>query len=181
MRDEKENEAELFRYLDALRHCVEQSRESGHTERNGSVGQSNRIFRAIFENAADGIVLVDLENRTFYIANRIFCQMLGYSQRELRTLGVGDIHPEKDLPYVTEQFEKQAREELTLASNIPVKRKDGSIFWADTNSFPITFGRKTYLMGIFRDVTERKKAEEEIRKFKAVSDRAGYGVGMIDL
>ncbi|MBN2313590.1 MAG: PAS domain S-box protein, partial [Sedimentisphaerales bacterium] len=28
---------------------------------------------------------------------------------------------------------------------------------------------------------ERKKAEEEIRKFKAVSDRAGYGVGMIDL
>lgn len=180
MRDENGNESELFRYLDALRHCVEQSKEGGLTGDEGA-GQSNQIFRAIFDNAADGIVLVDLENRTFYIANRIFCQMLGYSQRELRTLGVGDIHPEKDLPYVTEQFEKQVREELTHTSDIPVKRKDGSIFWADINSFPITFSRKTYLMGIFRDMTERKKAEEEIRKFKAVSDRAGYGVGMIDL
>lgn len=181
MRDERGNEPELFRYLNALRRCVEQSRESKPTEGDEGVGKSDQIFRAIFDYAADGILLVDLENKTFYIGNRVLCQMLGYSQHELKTLEVGDIHPEADLSYVTGQFEKQAREELTLARNIPVKRKDGSIFFADINSFPITFGGKTYLMGIFRDITLRKKAEDELRKFKAVADRAGYGVGMIDM
>ncbi len=37
------------------------------------------------------------------------------------------------------------------------------------------------MMGIFRDVTDRKKAEEEVKKFKTLADRAGHGVGISDL
>lgn len=70
--------------------------------------------------------------------------------------------PEEHLPYVIEQFERQASGEFTLATDIPVRRKDSSIFYADINSFPITLAAKTYLMGIFRDVTQRKKAEEAL-------------------
>ena len=61
-------------------------------------------------------------------------------------------------PFIdTEQFEKQLRKEINLAKDIAVKRKDGSVFYADINAFPIKLGGKTYLMGIFRNVTDRKR------------------------
>ncbi|MEJ2704621.1 MAG: PAS domain S-box protein, partial [Sedimentisphaerales bacterium] len=161
--DDRANEAELLRYVNALRGCVGQAGQTRATGADDVEHARDEIFRAIFENAADGILLVDVENRKFCMGNRVVCQMLGYGQYELKTLGVADIHPEQDLPYVTEQFEKQVREELTLASDVPVRRKDGSVFYADINAFPLPFGGKTYLMGILRDVTRRRNAEERLR------------------
>jgi PAS domain S-box-containing protein len=125
--------------------------------------ESELRFRTIFDNAADGMLLADVENKKFDAGNKVFCQMLGYNAEEIKNLGVMDIHPKETLPHIIEQFEKQARGELALTRDIPVKRKNGSIFYADINSFAITLAGKKYLMGIFRDVTERKRAEEAYR------------------
>jgi PAS domain S-box-containing protein len=135
-----------------------------HKRAEEAIKESEHRFKAIFDNAADGILVADKENKKFFSGNRMICQMLGYTEEEIKTLGVMDIHPEEDLPYVIDQFERQAKGEFTLASNIPVKRKDGSIFYADVNSFSIKLAGKTYLLGDFRDITERKKAEELLRK-----------------
>jgi PAS domain S-box-containing protein len=126
--------------------------------------ESEQLFKSIFDNATDGILLVDVENKKFFAGNETVCQMLGYSLEEIESLGVLDIHPEEDLPYVIEQFGKQARREIILAEDIPVKRKDSSVFYADINSAPVTIAGKTYMMGVFRDITERKKAEVKLNK-----------------
>jgi len=137
--------------------------------------ESEEKFRTIFDNTTDGILLADIENKKFLDSNKMFCQMLGYSLEEIKNIGVMDIHPEEDLPYVIEQFEKQSQKEITLAIDIPVKKKDGSVFYADINSAPITLAGKTYLMGVFRDITERKKAEEKLldyqRQLKALASQ----------
>jgi len=125
--------------------------------------ESEQRFRAIFDNATDGILLADPEKQNFYTGNKMICQMLGYTLEEIKTLGVMEIHPEEDLPYVIEQFEKQSRGEITLAGDIPVKRKDSSIFYVDINSSLVTLAGNTYLMGIFRDITKRKRAEEALQ------------------
>ena len=127
--------------------------------------ESERKFRAIFDNANDGFISVDPESRRFFNANRRMIQMLGYeSEEEIRNLTVSDIHPEKDLPYILGEFEKHARGEISRSEGMPVKRKDGSIFLASISSYPVTIANKTYLSCVFIDITERKRAEESLQE-----------------
>ena len=128
------------------------------------IKELSEIYETIFDNAADGILIAVIENKKFHMGNKMICEMLGYSLEEIKNMGVMDIHPEKDLPYVIEQFKKLSRKEIELAKDIPVKRKDGSIFYVDIKSFPITLLGKPYLAGIFRDTTERKHAEEVLKE-----------------
>jgi len=121
-------------------------------------------FRTIFDKASDGILLAENGGSTFYMANNKICEMLGYTQKEIIKIGLSGIHLEKDLPHVVEQFERMAKNELSVAPNIPVMRKDGSIFYADISSGSVNIGGKDYLIGVFRDITERKQAEEEITR-----------------
>lgn len=126
--------------------------------------ESEQRLRAIFDNATDGILLADPETKKFSTGNKMICHMLGYDLDELKNLSIKDIHPEEHSAYVIEQFEKQAKGEITLAKDIPVKRRDGSVFYADVNSASVELSGKTYLMGLFRDITERKRAEEALQK-----------------
>jgi diguanylate cyclase (GGDEF)-like protein/PAS domain S-box-containing protein len=121
-------------------------------------------FKNIFDNAGDGILLADLGSKKFYMGNRAICQMLGYSPEEIKDLWIMDIHPEKDLPYVIGQFERQAKGEFSLARDLPIKKKDGTVFYADVNATNVMIAGKNYLMGFFHDNTERKRAEEQLKK-----------------
>jgi PAS domain S-box-containing protein len=126
--------------------------------------ESEEKFRNIFDNATDGIILTDLENQEIYSMNKSMCQMLGYGLGEFNKLKMADIHPKEDMPYVFEQVEKQLKGAFTPAKDIPMKRKDGSVFYVSVRGTPIILSGKRYLLGIFRDVTERKNMEEEMRK-----------------
>jgi PAS domain S-box-containing protein len=121
-------------------------------------------LRTIFDSASDGILLAQVSNRKFSTANKKICQMLGYTDKELLKLSVYDIHPKESLPYIIDQFEKQVREEGLIAKDLPVLRKDGTVFFADVNSSLITVNGKECLLGIFRDITERKLNEEALRQ-----------------
>ena len=121
-------------------------------------------LRTIFDSASDGILLAQPSNKKFSTANKKICQMLGYTEKELLKLSVYDIHPKESLPYVMDQFEKQIKEEILVAKDIPVLRKDGTVFFADVSSSPMTINGKECLLGVFRDITERKLNEEALRQ-----------------
>ncbi len=121
-------------------------------------------LRTIFDSASDGILLAQISNKKFSTANKKMCRMLGYTESELLKLSVYDIHPEESLPYVINQFEKQSKEEILVAKDIPVLRKGGTVFFADVSSSPITVNGGKCLLGMFRDITERKRNEETLKQ-----------------
>jgi PAS domain S-box-containing protein len=121
-------------------------------------------FRTIFDKASDGIILAEKESGIFYLANDKFCEMLNFSRDEITKIGISEIHLKQDLPNVIEQFERMARNETDIAKDIPVKRKDGGVFYADITSNSVNLGGKDYLIGVFRDITERKNREETLRE-----------------
>ena len=117
-----------------------------------------------------------LKAKNSHFANATICRMLGYAQEEIKNIGVMDIHPEKNLSYAIEQFEKQSRKEIGVAPALPVKRKDGSVFYADVSTARVEISNKRYLVGIFSDVTERQKLEAQLRhsqKMEAIGTLAG--------
>jgi len=149
--------------------------------------ESEERFRTIFDSALDGVLLADIENRRFIVGNPSICRMLGYQPEEILDLGVNDIHRKEDLPYVVSQFEKQSRKEINIAKDIPVLRKDGTVFYADISSFPIALRGRMCLVGFFRDVTYRREAEERLllekeraedEKAKVESILSGIGDGI---
>jgi len=130
--------------------------------------ESEGKLRSIFDGALDGILVADKETRKFLSGNPAICRMLGYTLEEIVRIGVSDIHPKQDLSHAMEQFERQLRGESQVAADIPVMRKDGSVFYADIKAAPIRLGGKDGLLGIFRDITERKNQEQRIARLSRI-------------
>jgi len=128
--------------------------------------ESEQKFRDLFENSRDGIFIADTDTRKFIDSNGMFSQMLGYNPEEIKSLDVRDIHPKESLSHILEMFEKLVRHEINISENIPVKRKDGSIFYANISAYPINTFNKIYFAGVFRDITERKRAERDLQETK---------------
>lgn len=128
--------------------------------------ESWKSTRTIFDSMRDGVLIVATKEKKFIRWNKSICQVLGYAPEEIARLDIDAIHPVEDLPYVLEQFEGQTSGELPIAENIPIKRKDGSVFYADVcSSVALIEGRQCEI-GVFRDITERKKAEKELEKHR---------------
>ncbi len=75
------------------------------------LADSGERYRTLFEGAAEGILVTDIEGQQFKYANPASCRMLGYTMEELTRLGVVDIHPKEALDHVAADFETQARGE----------------------------------------------------------------------
>ena len=150
------------RALVAIVHIIRDISEDKKAEEN--LKEAELKFRMLFDSASDGILLADITSRKFVAANETIGKMLGCTRNELLKMNVSDIHPKEALPYVIDQFKKLLGNKIAIAHDIPLTRKNKTVFFADIGASPITLNGKECLIGMFRDATERRKVEEELRQ-----------------
>jgi len=149
------------------------------------LAESEERFRAIFENAPDGFLIADAETRQCYYANPAACRMSGYQQEELLTLRLDDLHREQDFPIVLENFERLRHGEIITLDNLPVLRNDGTMFYVELKGCALYINQHPYILGMFRDITERREAQaalrESERKLDSILQSIMDGVVVVDL
>lgn len=142
------------------------------------------IYRLLFEKGTDGILVADIENEKFRYANPAMCKLLGYNKTEMLELGLTSIHPKTVLERVAREFNAQIKGDKILVLDVPCKKKDGSIVYVDINSTNIIIDGRPCLVGLFRDITQRKQAAEALRKselrFKQIAENAQESIWEVD-
>lgn len=145
--------------------------------------ESEEKFRTIFEGASDGMFGVDRHTRKALVASPSMCALTGYDSEEILELRVDDLHPQSDLPFVLEQFHKLLDRKIEIARDIPVLRKDGAIVYCDISTGFARFGGKEMFFGFFRNVTDRRIIETELRaerkSFQAIGENSPFGMLLI--
>ena len=127
--------------------------------------ESEERYRTILENIEDGYYEVDLPgNFTFF--NDSLCRMLGYSKDELIGMGNQQYTDPENRKKLFQAFNEVYRTgEPTNEFDWEVIRKDGTKVYGEVSVSLIkdSNGHPTGFRGIARDITERKRAEEETR------------------
>jgi PAS domain S-box-containing protein len=148
-------EIEQERYLLTLIHDI--------TERK----QVEEKYRSIFENAQEGIFRSTPERR-FVMANQSMARILGYDSPEDLIAGITDIPRQLyvDSDDRTKIVGMMKRQGLARSNEVRFYRKDGSIIWVSMTIMPTRDekGQVMHYEGIVEDITDRKRADEEIRR-----------------
>ncbi len=163
---------QLERELQACKNAEKDLR--AEYERLALIDRSEARYRSIFEGSGEGILLAEAYTMRLHSANPAFCRFSGYSQDELVTMHVLDIHPDWALTRVRAEFEEMAEGKRTVSKQMPCLRQDGRVVYADIRTAAVPIDGKQYLAGFFADVTEQYKA------YSALSEQAHFLQNHID-
>ena len=138
---------------------------TGRRRTEQALRESEERFRRIFEHAAIGIAISDLDGR-FQQCNPAFCDLLGYTEEELRALDFASlIHPEDRLANLAEVRRLRAGEASSFQIENRYVRKDGQPVWVNklVSTLPAASGKPNQWLALVTDVTRRHNAEAALR------------------
>lgn len=133
--------------------------------------ESEARFRTLFESSPNGIFLTDPETLEVLDCNTAACTMNGYAREELLGRSINVLHPGDVVSRMGGAEEREAFvERLRTAGPVTVEsvhvRKDGSRFPLETSMCLLQLGGRPVVMGIDRDITERRRVEAELARYR---------------
>lgn len=135
-------------------------------ERTARIIESEERFRGTFEQAAVGIAHVSMGGR-FLRINRKFCDIVGYTQDDMRDLTFHDITHPDDLEADLEQAQKLISGAIpSYSMDKRYVRGDGTTVWVNLTVSLVfnRLGEARYFVSVVKDITDRKQAEKDLLK-----------------
>jgi PAS domain S-box-containing protein len=143
-------------------------------EAEQALAASREYLSILTHGLADGIVTVNIYDRTMRFMNQKMCEIFGYAEEELIGRSTRMFYPD-DESYITFSNAMQsaiASRQLPFLAERELVRKNGHRFWASTATSTLTVnGEVAEVIAIVRDITERKQAEMQARQLEIERER----------
>jgi PAS domain S-box-containing protein len=130
--------------------------------------ESEERFKVLFEKAPDAMFLADTETKKIVDANSAACSLFKKGKNELIGLYQHELHPENLILKSKEEFDVHINQRLNTG---PILAIENTIITSEGNEIPveilgqsIKIGERELLLGTFRDISERKKTSEILKR-----------------
>ncbi len=146
--------------------------------------ESLHLRAHLLNEATDSIIATDLKGNIIYM-NEATCRTRGYSKEKLLTMNLKQLVSPRIASTISGRL-KRIQKEGVIVIESEHMCKNGKVFPVETTSRTVNLGDRTILLSVIRDITERKKAEEDLReseeRYRALVDlgeRIGEAVVML--
>jgi PAS domain S-box-containing protein len=146
--------------------------QNGNVTGNGArteqaLRASELSYRRLFEAAKDGILILDVDTGRINDVNPFLSKLLGFSRSEMVGKTVGELSPFKDIESNQAMLERLQQHRYVRYEDLPLETRDGRKIAVEFVSNVYQAGDCNVIQCNVRDITERKHAEDEIRRLNA--------------
>lgn len=127
----------------------------------GELRESEDKFRRMFNRVFDAVVIIN-RNGMIMDVNDTTCKLLGYSKEEILKLSVGDIHPQAEIKKIQAGVHRVLKKGIDYMGETAFVNKNGETIQVEAGGGTFKIGDEVYIMGSFRNITERKLAEDKL-------------------
>ena len=142
---------------------------------------SEERYRSLFGKASEGISIISPDGHLIEV-NESFARMHGYSTAELLQMNIKDLDTPKTAMLIPERMRRLLAEEI-LSIEVEHHHKDGHVFPMEVSANLISIGGEPFIQCFHRDITDRRRAEEELRRtnelFRSAFEEAPGGMCLV--
>lgn len=142
--------------------------------------ESLLLFKSLIDQTNDAIFISDAETGRILDANERAVKDMGYQKEELLNMRVIDFATTLPDDFSWEEHRKELHEQGAVLLESGHKRKDGTTFPVEVNVREVDMNDKLYNLAVVRDITERKRAEKELRKMLRAVEQSPACIVMTD-
>jgi PAS domain S-box-containing protein len=139
----------------------------GEVRRDQALRASELSYRRLFETAKDGILILDFATGCITDANPFLVDLLGFSHSEMVGRTVGELSPFQDIESNQAMLERLQKYGYVRYEDLPLKTRDDRHIAVEFVSNVYQAGDRKVIQCNIRDITERKRAQDENHRLNA--------------
>jgi len=135
-------------------------------------------YHNLFQSSNDAIFIHDLEGNIIDVNNSVL-SLFGYDKSEILELSISKMHPVSELGKSAQAFRDVSKNGF-VNFEIDFQKKNGEIFPAEVSSSLFEISGTKVIQGVVRDISERRKAEQNLReseeRYRELVEKAGAAI-----
>lgn len=145
---------------------------------------SEAKYEALLQLAPDAVFVVDADTGAIETANERAASLTGYTETELHGMSVLEVHPEVDRERYARLFEagfdERIQERFPDGTPLLIERVDGTTVPIEIGVSRVDLGDRTVILGIVRDISNRKERERDLRLKTQAIEESSVGITIAD-